>query len=81
MPAGCPPAARDEPADVERLDPGSRDERADVDLRPGGHLELNRIALDSHLRAKQPAELGQVPAQGAERVIGLAEEQSRQPVS
>ena len=42
--------------------------------------ERDRVAAEARLSCQRPAELGQVPADGAERIVRVGEEQRSEPL-
>ncbi len=70
-----------ETGDHDGLDPGRRPECQDVDEGVGRHLEDDRVAGERDARSHRAPQLGEVPAQGAERVVGVGEQQAGEPLA
>ena len=64
---------------LEQLAAGGRRSLARVDHDVGCERQLDRVAGDRRRVAERAPQLGQVPAQRAERVVGIGEQQLRQP--
>jgi hypothetical protein len=58
------------------LEPGRRPECQDIHERVGPQLEHDRVAGERDARSDRAPQLGEVPAQGAQRVVGVGEQEA-----
>jgi hypothetical protein len=60
---------------LEALAPFTSSQLPDVNCGLGRELDLDGITADRDIRAERPAQLGEVPAEGAEGVVGVPEQE------
>jgi hypothetical protein len=64
-----------EPRDLDRLQPAAGPDREDVDERVRRELEDERVSGQDLGASEQAADLGEVPAKGPQRVVGVGEQE------
>ena len=69
------------PRDVDRLHPGPCGQGVNVHKRSGWQPEGDRLTGNSGFLAEKLAELGQVPAEGVQRIVRFGEQQLGEPLA